>query len=49
MKRDDGLDDDCGFKNTLPALLGAIILSDGKRIKNNFIKKINGFHNKSTY
>ena len=27
MKRDDGLDDDCDNKNTLPAVLGAFILA----------------------
>ena len=25
MKKDDGLDDDCDIKNTLPAVLGAFI------------------------
>ena len=30
MKKDDGLDDDCDFKNTLPAVLGAFILSNSK-------------------
>ena len=37
MKKDDGLDDDCDIKNTLPAVLGAFILSNSKRIMNNFI------------
>ena len=43
MKKDDGLDDDCDSKNTLPAVLGAFILSNSKRIMNNFIREINGF------
>ena len=43
MKKDDGLDDDCDIKNTLPAVLGAFILSNSKRIMNNFIRQINGF------
>ena len=44
MKKDDGLDDnDCDVKNTLPAQLGAFILSNSKRIMNNFIREINGF------
>ena len=43
MKRDDGLDDGCDIKNTLPAVLGAFILSNSKRIMNNFIREINGF------
>ena len=37
MKQDDGLDDDCNKKKALPAHLGAFILSNGKRIMNNFI------------
>ena len=28
MKKDDVLDDDCDIKNTLPAVLGAFILSN---------------------
>ena len=47
MKKDDGLDDDCDFKNTLPAVLGAFILSNSKGIMNNFIRKSNGFYNNS--
>ena len=43
MKKDDGLDDDCGIKNTLPAVLGAFILSISKRIMNSFAREINGF------
>ena len=49
MKRDDGLDDDCDIKNTLPAVLGAFILSNSKRIMNNFIREINGFYNNIIY
>ena len=49
MKKDDGLDDDCDIKNTLPAVLGAFILSNRKRIMNNFIREINGFNNNSIY
>ena len=49
MKRDDGLDDDCDIKNTLPAVLGAFILSNSKRIMNNFIGEIDGFYNNSLY
>ena len=49
MKRDDGLDDDCDIKNSLPAVLGAFILSKSKRIMNNFIREINGFYNNSIY
>ena len=50
MKKDDGSDDDdCDIKNTLPAALGAFILSNTKRIMNNFIREINGFYNNSIY
>ena len=43
MKKDDGLDDDYDIKNTLPAVLGAFILSNSKRIMNKFVREINGF------
>ena len=50
MKKDDGLDDDeCDIKNTLPAVLGGFILSNSKRIMNNFLREINGFYNNSIY
>ena len=49
MKKDDGLDDDCDIENTLPAVLGAFILSNRKRIMNNSIREINGFYNNSKY
>ena len=49
MKRDDGLDDDCDIKNTLPAVLGGFILSNSKRIMNNFIREMNGFYNNNIY
>ena len=48
MKKDEKLDDDNDFKNTLPAVLGAFILSKSMRIMNCFIReKKNGFHNNS--
>ena len=49
MKKDDGLDDDCDIKSTLPAVLGACILSNSKRVMINFIREINGFYNISIY
>ena len=49
MKRNDGLDDDCDIKNTLPAVLGAFILSNSRRIMNKFVKEINGFYNNIVY
>ena len=47
MKKDDGLDGDCDIKNTLLAVLGAFILSNSKRIMNNFVREINGFYENS--
>ena len=49
MTKDDGLDDDCDIKNTLPAHLGAFLLSNSKGIMNYFIREINGFYNKSIH
>ena len=49
MKKDDGLDDVCDNTNTLPAVLGAFILANSKRIMNNFVREINGFCNNSKY
>ena len=43
MKKDDELIDDCDIKITLPAHLGAFILSRSKRIMNNYIREINGY------
>ena len=37
------------MKNTLPNHLGAFILSNTKRIMNNFIREINGFYINSIY
>ena len=40
LKKDDGLDDDDNdVKNTLPAQLGAFILSNSKRITKIFVRK----------
>ena len=49
IKKDDGLDDDCDIKNTLPAVLGAFILANSRRIMNKFIREINGFYEKIIY
>ena len=49
MKKNDGLEDDCDFKNTLPAFLGDFIVSNSERIMNNFIREINGFYDNSIY
>ena len=50
LEKDDGLDDDgCDIEITSPAVLGAFILSNSKRILNNFIREINGFFNNNIY
>ena len=49
MKKDDGLDDDCDIKNTLPAVLGAFILANSRRIMNKFIREVNGFYENNVY
>ena len=49
MKKDHGLAYDCDKKNILPAVLGASILSNNKRIINSFIREINGFYKNSIY
>ena len=45
IKKDDGIDDDCDSKNTLPVVLGAFILGFSRRIMNKFIREINEFYN----
>ena len=49
MKKDDGLDDDCDITNTLPAVLGAFILANSRRIMNKFIREVNGFYENNVY
>ena len=49
MKRGDGLDDDCDIKNTSPAVLGAFILANRRRIMNEFIREINRFYSNNIY
>ena len=49
MIKDDGLDDDCDITNTLPAVLGAFILANSRRIMNNFIREKNGFYENNIY
>ena len=49
MKKDDGLDDDCDIKNSLPAVLGAFILGYSRRVSNKFIRQINRFCNNIIY
>ena len=49
MKKDDGLDDDCDIKNTLPGHIRAFISSNCRRIMNNFVRETNGFYNNNIY
>ena len=49
MKKNDGLDDYCVIKKTVPGHLGAFVLRNTKRIMNNFISEINGFYKKNSY
>ena len=49
MRKDDGLDDDCDIKNTLPAVLGAFILDNSGGNINEFIREINRFYNINIY
>ena len=47
MTKDEGLDGD--NKKTVPSHLGEVILSNTKRIMNNFIRETNDFYNNSIY
>ena len=49
MIDDAGLEDEVKKLNTMPLLLGAFVLSNSKRIMNNFIHAINGFYTNDVY
>ena len=49
MIDDAGLEDEVIKRNTMPLHMDAFILSNSKRIMNNFIHAINGFHTKDLY
>ena len=49
MKDDEGLEDEVKKANTLPLQLAVFILSNSKRIMNNFIHAIDGFHTNDLY
>ena len=49
MKHDKGLEDEVKKLNTMPLHLGAFVLSNSKRIMNNFIHAINGFYTNDVY
>ena len=46
---DPGLEDEVKNLNTMPLHLGAFVLSNSKRIMNNFIHAINGFYTNDVY
>ena len=49
MIDDEGLEDEIKKINTMPLHLGAFVLSNSKRIMNNFIHAINGFYTNDVY
>ena len=49
MIADKGLEDEIKKINTMPLHLGAFVLSNSKRIMNNFIHAINGFYTNNVY
>ena len=49
MIDDGGLEDEVKKLNTMPLHLGAFVLSNSKRIMNNFIRAINGFYSNDVY
>ena len=49
MKDDVGLQDEVKKVNTMPLHLGAFVLSNSKRIMNNFIHAIGGFYSNDVY
>ena len=49
MIDDAGLEDEIKKVNTMPLHLGAFVLSNSKRIMNNFIHAINGFYTNDVY
>ena len=49
MVDDAGLEGEVKKLNTMPLHLGAIVLSNSKRIMNNFIHAINGFYTNDVY
>ena len=49
MIDDGGLEDEIKKINTMPLHLGAFVLSNSKRVMNNFIHAINGFYTNNVY
>ena len=49
MNDDAGLEDEVKKINTMPLPLGAFVLSNSKRIMNNFIHAVDGFYTNDVY
>ena len=49
LSLDEGFNSEVEEKNTMPSQLGAFILSNSKRIMNNFIRVIDGFKTNNAY
>ena len=49
LSLDEGADSELEQKNTMPSQLAAFILSNSKRIMNNFINVIDGFKTNNVY
>ena len=49
LKKDGGLECDNELNKTLPSHQGVFLLSNSKRIMNNFIREINGFYKNNIY
>ena len=49
MKEDDGLHDDFDIENTVPAVLGAFILSNRRLKMIKFIRETTGFYKNNIY
>ena len=49
LKDDESFQDEVKKVNTMPIHLGAFVLSNSKRIMNNFIHAIDGFYNNDVY
>ena len=49
LSLDEGIDGEIDNKNTMPSQLGAFILSNSKRIMNNFVEVIGGFKTNNVF
>ena len=49
LRLDEGVDKDVENKNTMPSQLGAFILSNSRRILNNFVRITDGFKDNNVY